>query len=313
MPQLTGDMKFQFEFINKRTKKLQKKHLERYDSVSYIPEDLTEEFDVPFAGRDGNVLTANIFRPKEPGTDRLPVIVLLHGGGLFLGKPIIARAACEELARRGYLVYAPSYRLMFDADIRGEVRDACAGLDFAVGTMEERGGDPDRVFMMGDSAGGLLAVYATALSSSPKLQEIMDCAPSRADIKAICFVSGMFYTTRKDLLGISYPSAICGDLRKDKEFMSYMDPENPEVLNNLPPSILTSSRCDPLRNYTLRFHRALVESGADSSLVYYGLKNRQLFHAFVVIRPELRESREAFDIICKWFEDHSVSEKGKLQ
>lgn len=303
-------MDFVFKYLNKLAGKRAEKHPERYDPDAYTADDLTEEFGVPFTGRDGNTLTANIFRPKEPPADRLPVIVLMHGGGLFLGKPIISREACEVLARRGYLVYAPSYRLMFDSDIRGEVRDVCAALDFAAETLEERGGDPDRLFMLGSSAGGLLTMYAAALQSSPKLQEIMGCAPSKADIRAICFASGMFYTTRKDLLGISYPSAICGDLRKDKEFMSYMDPENPEVLKNLPPSILVSSRNDPLRDYTLSFHRALVDSGADSSLIYYGLKNRDLFHDFVVIRPKLRESGEAFDIISKWFEDHSVSSKG---
>jgi acetyl esterase/lipase len=73
----------------------------------------------------------------------------------------------------------------------------------------------------------------------------------------------------------------------------------------LPPAIMTTSRNDFLRNYTLRYHDALIRAGADSSLIYYALRNRELGHAFITMDPELPQSREAFDIICKWFEDHS--------
>ena len=292
-----------FDLVKIQFRRMAKKHPEMFRNDWPAPDSVKEEFNVPYTGRDGNPLRADIYRPKDPMPGKLPVIVLIHGGGLFVGRPISERAACELLAERGYLVYAPAYRLMDEADFTDEVDDICAAFDFAAETLEDRGGDPDRAFVIAESAGSLLAVYAAAMAGSERLRKATGCTPSKLSLKAACFVSGMFYTTRKDPLGLVYPSAIYGDLRRDREFMSLMDPENSEVTGNLPPSVLTSSRNDPLRSYTLRYHEALIKAGKDSSLIYYGLKNKELGHAFVTMKPYLPQSLEAYDIICRWFDE----------
>ena len=296
-------MTFVFDLLAKQIQRHENAHPEWFDHDRPCPDGLIEEFNVPFKGRDGNDLITDIYRPGDAAKGRLPVIILIHGGGFFAGRPILERDACELLAERGYLVYAPAYRMMSEADFTGEVNDICAAFDFAAGTLKERGGDPDRVFLIAESAGALLGVYAAALAGSEKLQKATGCTPSKLAVKAACFVSGMFYTTRKDPLGLVYPSAIYGERRKDSGFMSLMDPENSEVVSNLPPSVLTSSRNDPLRSYTLRYHEALVKAGADSCLVYYGLSNKELGHAFVTMDPHLPQSLEAYDIISRWFEE----------
>lgn len=112
----------------------------------------------------------------------------------------------------------------------------------------------------------------------------------------------MFYTTKKNIIGLLYPKAIYGDLRKDKTFMSYMDPENSRVISCLPPAILTSSRADPLKRASKQYYRALKAAGNKCRFLYYGQKNKELTHAFVNLRPYLPESRDALDKICEWFE-----------
>lgn len=298
-------MRFVFGQMGKRFKKAEDDHPEWFFGDVPVPEDLIEEFNVPFTGRDGNPLAVDIYRPAEPRDDKFPVIILLHGGGLVAGHPIMERGSCEVLARKGYLVYAPSYRMMDEADMCGEVSDVCAAMDFAADTLGERGGDPNRAFLIAESAGALLGLYASVIGTLPGLQTLMKCEAPKLSFRAVCFVSGMLYTTGKDFIGLSYPSAIYPELRSNEEFMRYMDPEDPEVTAALPPAILTSSRNDFLRKHTLGYHEALVKAGKDSSLIYYGLNNKELGHAFVTLRPELPQSREALDIICRWFEDHS--------
>ena len=195
-----------------------------------VPDNLTEEFNVPFRGRDGNELYADIYMPKETGGEKLPVIVIVHGGGLFAGKPAAERGAAEVFARKGYLVFVPSYRMLMDANACEEISDICAGFDFAGQEAESRGGDPDRVFVIAESAGAFLAEYAAAMQKSEKLCGQIGYEPPDTVIRAIAFVSGMFYTTRKDPLGMFYPSAIYGERIKDDGFMAYMDPENAEVI-----------------------------------------------------------------------------------
>lgn len=294
-----------FGRMGKRFRNAEERHPEWMYSNVPVPDDLIEEFDVVFTGRDGNSLTADIYRPAEPPEDKLPVIILLHGGGLVGGRPVMERGAAELLARKGYIVYVPGYRMMNEADLCGEVSDVCAAMDFAADTLAERGGDPDRVFLIAESAGALLGLYAAVMGALPRLQTLMSCVAPKLSFKATCFGSGMFYTTKKDIVGISYPYVIYPEQRGNEEFMRYMDTENPEIMAALPPAIMTTSRNDFLRNYTLRYHDALIRAGADSSLIYYALRNRELGHAFITMDPELPQSVEAFDIICRWFEDHS--------
>ena len=274
---------------------------EREEAQYPVPEDLIEEFNVPFSGREGNGLTADIYRLKETSEDKIPVIVIVHGGGLFAGHPIMERAAAEAFARKGYLVFVPSYWLLTDADACAEISDVCAAFDFAGKELVSRGGDPERVFAIAESAGAFLTEYAAAMQGSEKLRLMIGHEPSATKIKAIAFVSGMFYTTRKDLLGSVYPEEIYGERRNDSDFMALMDPENGEVINNLPPSILTTSRNDFLRGYTIKYAEALKKHGKANRLVYYAERNRKLVHAFVTIYPELPESKDAIGKIDDWF------------
>lgn len=274
---------------------------EREEAQYPVPDDMTEEFNVSYRGRDGNDLYADIYRPKETYGEKLPVIVIVHGGGLFAGLPVMERRAAEAFARRGYLVFVPSYRMLTQADACGEISDICAALDFAGKEAESRGGDPDRVFAVAESAGAFLTEYAAAMQGSEKLCEVIGHEASRTAIKAIAFVSGMFYTARRDLIGMVYPEEIYGERSKDGDFMAYMDPEHEEVITNLPPSILLTSRNDPLRGYTIKYAEALKKAGVPNRLVYYAEKNKELVHAFVTLCPELPEAKDAAGKIDEWF------------
>ena len=137
-----------------------------------VPDDLKEEFNVPYKGRDGNELYTDIYRLKDTEGEKLPVIVIVHGGGLFAGRPIMERRAAEAFARRGYLVFVPSYRLIAKTDACGEISDICAAFDFAGKEAEGRGGDPERVFAVAESAGAFLVEYAAAMQGSERLCEV---------------------------------------------------------------------------------------------------------------------------------------------
>ena len=83
--------------------------------------------------------------------------------------------------------------------------------------------------------------------------------------------------------------------------MAFMDPENAEVIKNLPPSILLTSRNDFLRGYTMKYAEALKKAGIQNRLVYYAEKKKELVHAFVTLWPELPEAKDAAAKIDEWF------------
>lgn len=114
---------------------------------------------------------AEILRPAGPGPHS--VVVYVHGGGFTTGTPRGYRRIGQELAARGHLVIVPDYRRAPRHRFPAALDDCRATIAWARRHGEAYGGDPDRVTLMGDSAGANLAaaclVTATAGISSTVL------------------------------------------------------------------------------------------------------------------------------------------------
>jgi len=271
----------------------------RSEADHRIPEGVQEYLDVPFQGAGGVPLAVDIFRAKAPGPCPLPVVIMVHGGGLVVGTRKMSRTFCENLAEQGFLVFAPEYRRMTETDVFQELEDVVAAFSFISGKLMEYGGDPDRVAVVSESAGSFLSVYAVAALDSPALREAFGLSPVSLRIRALACFSGFFYTVRKDAVGLTYGRNLYGDRRKDPSFIRYMNPECPEVLEHLPPVFLVGSEADFLRSYTKRYAAALRAAGHPCTLVYYE-DNKELTHAFPALKPGMPESKDVLEKLVKW-------------
>lgn len=92
----------------------------------------------------------DIYHPVD--TTGLPVIVWFHGGGLTGGE----RSIPEELKQSGYVVVAPNYRLLPNVEIIDCIDDAAAAVAWTFKNIDKFGGDPEKIFVAGHSAGGYL-------------------------------------------------------------------------------------------------------------------------------------------------------------
>lgn len=107
-------------------------------------------------------LNVNVFTPSphDPAA-RLPVLVWIHGGGYVAGSPASPWYDGRSFARDGVVTVSISYRLGFDGfgHIAGApgnraVRDWLAALEWVQENVAAFGGDPGRVTIAGQSAGG---------------------------------------------------------------------------------------------------------------------------------------------------------------
>lgn len=93
----------------------------------------------------------DIYYPKD-SSEKLPVIVWFHGGGLTGGERFLpARLTTGE-----YVVVAPGYRLMPAASLEDCIDDAAAAVAWVMDRISDYGGDPEKIFVAGHSAGGYL-------------------------------------------------------------------------------------------------------------------------------------------------------------
>lgn len=107
----------------------------------------------------GTVLRAAIYRPS-PSAAPAPVLVYIHGGGFRSGTFTETAADLRWFADQGWLVVSIEYRLALPGHPTWDeaTRDAACGLAWAGRKSAELGGDPSRIALMGDSAGGNLAI-----------------------------------------------------------------------------------------------------------------------------------------------------------
>ena len=86
------------------------------------------------------------------GAENLPVIVWFHGGGLTEG----SRSIPAELKNKGCVVVAPGYRLSPKVKSPVYIEDAAAAIAWVFENIAKYGGDPNKIFLTGHSAGGYL-------------------------------------------------------------------------------------------------------------------------------------------------------------
>ncbi|WP_044913628.1 AMP-binding protein [Butyrivibrio sp. WCE2006] len=262
-----------------------------------IYDDVEETLNVAYVNRDEVALAMDIFKPKDDGGKELPVIIAIHGGGLFMGDRSLERPYCRLLAHKGYLVFSLEYRLVPKAILCEQLDDVCAGLDRVGQMLVDYDVDFSRIFMVADSAGAYLAAYVTAMHGSEKLQNAIGHKPSRMVYAAVGYISGMFYTNK------TLQELIYGDRRNDEKFLKYMNIEHPEIIQNLPPAFLITSCGDTFNNYSIKFNQALKKRGRTSKLVYLG--NEELQHIFPITNPEHPRSLEVTDKMLAWFEQQA--------
>jgi acetyl esterase len=135
-------------------------HLAETESLCGDGEPVAEEIDLTVAGPGGEI-PVRAYVPRG-GAAPYPVIVWLHGGGWMLGSIETYRAPVRRLANAsGAIVLSVEYRLAPEHPYPAAVDDALAAVRWAASEAVARvGGDPARVAVAGDSAGGNLAAVA---------------------------------------------------------------------------------------------------------------------------------------------------------
>ena len=103
-------------------------------------------------------------------TDRLPLVVFVNGGGYLSPKMYIRIPWLARLAERGYIVAMPQYRGSDVAAFPAMVQDVRTAIRFLRSHADDFSIDPDRIVLMGGSAGGhasLLATYGDERFDAP--------------------------------------------------------------------------------------------------------------------------------------------------
>jgi arylformamidase len=111
--------------------------------------------DLPYAAPAAERQALDLYAPREG--KGLPVVVWVHGGGWQAGDKSEVDTKPQAFVERGYVFVSVNYRLLPAVTIRQMAADVAKAIRWTHDHAREYGGDPDRLFVTGHSAGAQLA------------------------------------------------------------------------------------------------------------------------------------------------------------
>ena len=226
-----------------------------------------EDRRIPVPGGDFGI---RIYTPRTDGVAR-PIVLQYHGGGWVAGDldthDSIAR---YYAAHADAVVISVDYRRPPEHRFPAAVEDSYAALEWAVAHAAEIGGDSARLAVAGDSAGGNLAavvcqlakqrggpsiayqvlVYPTVDLRDPIITPLYD---SRAE-----FGGGDYFLSTRDMEW--FRSLYLTDAPREAQDPKASPMAAPD-LTGMPPTLIVTAGCDPLRDEGKAYADRLTASG----------------------------------------------------
>jgi acetyl esterase len=226
-------------------------------------------------GADGDI-PVRVYWPSM--VDNLPVIVWFHGGGWVLGNLDTHDNHCRQLSESvDAIVVSVDYRLAPEVKFPGALDDCVAAWTWVTANARALCGDPARIAVGGDSAGGNLAAVMCVVAREQGLRQP-------------CFQLLVYPVTdyefdspsmRENSVGYGLETAhmrwfFDHYARTPDDFGDWrMSPLRADV-HDLPPALVITAEFDPLRDQGEAYARKLEASGVPTVLV----RADGIFHGF---------------------------------
>jgi len=246
-----------------------------------LPESMPEMAkieDRTAAGPAGQ-LPLRIYRPVVEA--HVPVLVYFHGGGMVMG----SNHSFEPLARMlaaacNSVVVAVDYRLAPENPPPAQFDDAYFATTWVADNAARLGFDATRIAVAGDSAGGSLAA-AVALAARdrggpPILCQVLMYPGLDRDLDAPS-VRALSDAPLLSLDDIEYMHALA-DTGADTAVDAYRVPAYASDLAGLPPAIVVTAECDPIRDWGERYAMRLRDAGVQTTVTRYP----GMYHGFLM-------------------------------
>jgi acetyl esterase/lipase len=246
--------------------------------------------DIGVQGGAG-LIPARVYAPVG-AAGGLPVIVYFHGGGWVVANPTVYDASARALVREtGAIVVSVDYRKAPEHRFPAQHEDALAAYRWVLANAASLGGDPARVALAGESAGGNLALATAVAARDSGLQQPVH-------------VLSVYPIAGTDLNTPSYQQN-ANALPLDRATMAWFlqnvvrtpaDLADPRInllaadLRGLPPVTLIQAEVDPLRSEGELLARGLRAARVDVEVRGWEGATHEFFGADAVI-PDAGEAQ----------------------
>jgi len=239
-----------------------------------------------------------LFRPlaREPGLSP-PTYVFLHGGGWTLGDLSTYEPLCRRLTRvlRADVLWV-DYRLAPEHPFPAALDDALAACRWVFARGAALGLDPEKVGVIGDSAGANLAAVAATLNANGELGAkfvaqilIYPCLDlTRRHRSHVDLAKGLLLT--KPLYDWYVGNYLAGHDARDPRVSPFLAPD----LSGLAPTVVLHAGFDPLRDEAIAYVARLRRAGVPVTEIAFA----DMIHGFLNMGAVLPQAGDAVDCVA---------------
>lgn len=250
-----------------------------------LPSGVTECRNISY-GSHGKWNLLDVYYP-DGTTAPLPTIVSIHGGGYVYGTKEIYRRYGMDMARRGFTFVNFNYRLAPKWHFPTPLWDTNSVMSWICKNADRYHMDPDRIILVGDSAGAQLASQYAAIATSKAYADTFRMNVPEITIRALGLNCGMY--NPRAFLG-SGASGVAKDYMGGKADLT--DPRLrilEAICPGYPAAHITTSHHDFLKDHAKPMYDFLTERGIRCRLDCYGSpEDKTVGHVFhvTITHPE---------------------------
>ena len=236
------------------------------DKAIPLPAGITECRNISY-GSHGKWNLLDVYYPDDT-TQALPTIVSIHGGGYVYGTKEIYRRYGMDMARRGFAFVNFNYRLAPKWKFPTPLWDTNTVMEWICKNAARYHLDPNRIILVGDSAGAQLASQYAAIATNTAYANTFRMHVPQITIRAVGLNCGMY--NPHVFIG-SAPTGVARDYLG--KLVDLADPRL-RVLEAIGPGYpaahITTSHHDFLKDHALPMYELLTERGIRCKMDIYG-------------------------------------------
>lgn len=263
------------------------------EGKSVEPEKVAKVEDKQIDGGKGKI-HARIYTPQ--GVGPFPVVLYFHGGGFVIADPDVYDASGRALANdSGAMVVSIDYRRAPEHPYPAALDDGTAAFKYLLKHAKELNGDPGRIAVAGESAGGNLAIGVALRQKksggpSPVFALLVYPFVSN-DLSTPSHVAngqGNYILGNEDIAWF-WKYTFGKDWKKLHDPMALPIYATTAQLKGFPPSLVITAGLDPLKDEGEKFAQMLKDAGVKVETKNYD----GVTHEFFSMGPAVDKAKQA--------------------
>jgi len=267
----------------------------RHKPFPEIPEPVGSVQDMDLPTKMGPV-HVRVFKPKGMGKEPMPVIMYFHGGGFVIASVATYDSSCRAMTNAtGAIVVAVAYRYAPEHRLPAAHEDCYAATQYVMNNAASMGGNPAKVAVLGESAGGNLAtdMCIMARDRGGKMPIHQALVYPYVDLSAQGLNAPSMIENRNaaplNRAAVAWfnkwalPSRAFG--RNPLASPLYAN------VHGLPPATIVLAEIDPLRSQGAQYARKLMNAGVPTKVALYTGVTHEFFGMGAIV-PKAKQAND---------------------